>query len=100
MKDVIEAMEALTPKLAELEASITRTNFAGKNATELLGPNPQSGFSKLVEFKAAIDRMRGLTLVYLEAAANAGKFPAQRIPQPLRDFLQQQAAQSQAKKNV
>lgn len=92
MKDVIEAMESLTPKLAELESQMARGDLAGKDLTDLLGPNPQLGFSKLIEFKATIDRMRGLTWVYLEAAANAGKFPNQRIPKPLREFLQQQAA--------
>jgi hypothetical protein len=40
--------------------------------------------------------MRGLTWVYMEAAANAGKLSAQRISQPLKQFLQQQAAETQA----
>ena len=94
MKEILETMESLTPKLAELELQMTHGDFAGKNATELLGSNPQLAFSKLIEFKAAIDRMRGLTWLYMEAAANAGKFPAQRIPPALREFLQREAAKS------
>jgi hypothetical protein len=35
--------------------------------------------------------MRGLAWVYMEAAASTGRFPAQRIPQALKEFLQQQA---------
>ena len=96
MKEILQAVEAITPKLEELETYLARGDFAGKTVNELLGANPQSGFSKLVEFKATLDRMRGLIWVYMEAAASAGKFPAQRIPQALKDFLQQQAAQSQA----
>jgi len=96
MKKILQAMEAITPQLEELETQLAHGDFTGKNVNDLLGPNPQSGFSRLVEFKAALDRMRGLTWVYMEAAASAGKFPAQRIPQALREFLQQQASQTQA----
>lgn len=94
MKEILEAMESLTAKLAELESQMTRGDFSGKNASDLLGTNPQLAFSKLIEFKAAIDRMRGLTWVYMEAAANAGKFPVQRIPQALREFLQHEASKT------
>ena len=96
MKEILDAMQDITPKLQELESHLTHGDFSGKNVTELLGSNPQLGFSRLVEFKAALDRMRGLTWVYMEAAANAGKVPAQRIPQALREFLQQQATQAQS----
>lgn len=96
MKEILEVIESLTPKLAELESKMANGALAGKNVNDLLGPNPQSGFSKLIEFKAAIDRMRGLTWVYMEAAASAGKFPAQRIPQALREFLQQEATKTSA----
>jgi hypothetical protein len=96
MKEILQAVEAITPQLQELEMRLAHGDFAGKNVDELLGPNPQSGFSRLVEFKAALDRMRGLTWAYLEAAASAGKFPAQRIPQGLKEFLQQQASQTHA----
>ena len=54
------------------------------------------GLSPLVEFKAALDRMRGSRGVYMEAAGSAGKLPAQRIPQAFKEFLQQQAAWTQA----
>jgi len=91
MKEIIESMETLTTQLKELEKRMHKGDYAGKNVTEMLGTNPQSGFSKLVEFKAAVDRMRGLAWVYMEAAASTGKFPAQRIPQALKEFLQQQA---------
>jgi len=94
MKEILDAMESLTPKLADLESQMTHGDFTGKNADDLLGPNPQLAVSKLIEFKAAIDRMRGLTWVYMEAAANAGEFPAQRIPQALREFLQHEATKS------
>jgi hypothetical protein len=95
MKEILKAMEAITPQLQDLETQLTHGDFSGKNVTELLGSNPQLGFSRIVEFKAALDRMRGLTWVYMEAAANAGKFPAQRIPQALKEFLQQQAVRAQ-----
>ena len=41
-----------------------------------------------------LDRMRGLTWGYLEAAASAGKFPAQRIAQALKDFLHDQSVKT------
>src|SRR5947209_10331592 len=91
MKEILESMEALTAQLKKLETQMSGRDYAEKKVTEMLGPNPQSGFSKLVEFKAAVDRMRGLAWVYMEAAASTGKFPAQRIPQALKEFLQQQA---------
>lgn len=96
MTEILKAMEAITPQLDELEKQLARGEFSGKDLNEVLGQNPQLAFSRLVEFKAALDRMRGLTWVYMEAAANAGKFPAQRIPQALKEFLQQQASQTQA----
>ena len=96
MKEILKAMEEITPQLGELEKHLAKGDFAGKTVSDLLGPDPQLAFSRLVEFKVALDRMRGLTWVYMEAAANAGKFPAQRIPQALREFLQQQATKTQA----
>lgn len=95
MNEILKAMEVITPQLQELETRLAHGDFSGKNVTELLGANPQLGFSRIVEFKATLDRMRGLTWVYMEAAANAGKFPAQRIPQALKEFLQQQATKAQ-----
>jgi hypothetical protein len=91
MKEILESMESLTAQLKELEGRMAKGSYKGKNVTEMLGANPQLGFSKLVEFKAAVDRMRGLAWVYMEAAASTGRFPAQRIPQALKEFLQQQA---------
>ena len=96
VKEILKTMESITPKLQELEALMTGGDFSGKSATELLGSNPQLAISKLVEFKAALDRMRGLTWVYMEAASGAGRLPAERMPQPLREFLQQEAAKTQA----
>lgn len=96
MKEILEAMQALSPQLATLEKYMTGGDLSGMNVNELLGPNPQLGFSRLVEFKAALDRMRGLTWVYMEASAAAGKFPVQSIPQALKEFLQQQATKTQA----
>lgn len=96
MKEILKAMEAIAPQLEALETQLVHGQLDGKDADELLGQNPQLAFSRLVEFKAALDRMRGLTWVYMEAAASAGKFPAQRIPQQLKQFLQQQAAKTHA----
>lgn len=96
MKEILKTMEAMIPQLKELEIQLATGNVANKDVDELLGQNPQQAFSRLLEFKAALDRMRGLTWVYMEAAANAGKFPAQRIPAPLKQFLQEQASQTQA----
>src|SRR5438552_3159278 len=94
MKEILESMEALTAQLKKLETQMSGRDYGEKKVTEMLGPNPQLGFSKLVEFKAAVDRMRGLAWVYMEAAASSGKFPVQRIPQALKEFLQQQAAKA------
>ena len=94
MRQILEAMGSILPRLEDLESQMTRAEFRGKSPAEMLGPDPQQAFSRLLEFKAALDRMRGLTWVYLEAAANAGRMPSQRIPPALKDFLQQQAAKS------
>jgi hypothetical protein len=96
MKKILQSMDSLTPQLKELEKQMTSCEFTGKSATELLGPNPQAGFSKLVEFKAALDRMRGLTWVFMETAVSTGKFPAQRMPPALRQFLHQQASKTES----
>ena len=96
MKNILETMESILPGLQDLESKMTRAEFRGKSHSELLGSDPQLAFSQLLEFKAALDRMRGLTWVYMEAAANAGRLPSQRIPTALKDFLQQQASKSQA----
>lgn len=94
MKNILETMGSILPRLEDLESQMTRAEFRGKSPAEVLGPDPQQAFSRLLEFKAALDRMRGLTWVYMEAAANAGRLPAQRIPPALKEFLQQQATKS------
>jgi hypothetical protein len=98
MKEILETMETLTPKLEALEALMARGDFRNESLSDLLGPNPKVGFSRLIEFKAMLDRMRGLTWVYLEAAASAGKFPAQRIPQALKGFLHEQSSKTHSAK--
>ena len=100
MKEILETMETLTPKLEALEALLARGDFRKEGLSDLLGPNPKAGFSRLIEFKAMLDRMRGLTWVYLEAAASVGKFPAQRIPQALKEFLQEQAVKTHSGKKT
>jgi hypothetical protein len=92
MNNILQAMAALTPQLENLESYLSGGDFAKKGVDDLLGENPQAAFSKIVEFKAALDRMRGLTWVYMEAAASAGRFSAERTPQPLKRFLREQAA--------
>lgn len=92
MKEILKAMEAIAPQLQALETQLVHGQVDGKDADELLDQNPQLAFSRLVEFKAMLDRMRGLTWVYMEAAATAGRLPARGIPQALKQFLQQQAA--------
>jgi hypothetical protein len=98
MQELFDVLETVTPELERLEKQILGSPVEGKSATELLGENPQLGFSKLVEFKAVLDRMRAVTWVYMEAAAKSGNFPAQRIPQPLKHFLQEQAAKSRSQR--
>jgi len=100
MKEILESMETLTPRLEALEALMAHGDFRNESLSELLGPNPKLGFSRLIEFKAMLDRMRGLTWVYLEAAATAGKFPAQRIPQALKDFLHEQSVKTHSGKKT
>lgn len=94
MQELLKAMEAVTPELERLEKQILGSPVEGKSATELLGSNPQIGLSKLVEFKAMLDRMRAVTWVYLEAAAKSGRFLSQPVPEPLQQFLQEQATKS------
>lgn len=94
MKNILETMGTILPRLEDLELEMTRAEFRGKSPAEVLGPDPQHVFSRLLEFKAALDRMRGLTWVYMEAAAHAGRLPSQRIPPALKEFLQQQATKS------
>ena len=96
MKQIIEGIESLTPRLRELELEMAKGDLSGTNADDLLGANPQLGFSKLIEFKAALDRMRSVTWVYMEAAAAAGRLPAQRVPHLLREFLRQEATKADA----
>jgi len=96
MNEIIENIESLASQLNKLEGLMSKADFQGKSIDDLLGSNPKVGFSRLVEFKVALDRMRGLTWVYMEAAASATKLPAHRIPQALNDFLQQQATRTQA----
>ena len=91
MKEILENIEALAPKLEALEALMSGGDFRKESLSELLGPNPKATFSRLIEFKATLDRMRSLTWGYLEAAASAGKFPAQRIPHALKEFLHEQS---------
>ena len=100
MKEILESIEALQPKLEALEALMTRGDFRHESLSDLLGPNPKVGFSRLIEFKAMLDRMRGLTWVYLEAAASAGKFPAQRIPEALKGFLHEQSVKTHSGKKT
>ena len=94
MQDMLETMDRLTGELQRLEAQMLGQDFEGRNALELLGANPQAGYSKLVEFKAAVDRLRAFTWVYMEAAAKAGNFPSQKIPIALREFLNEQATRT------
>lgn len=91
MKEILESIETLAPKLEALEALMASGDFRKERLSELLGPNPKATFSRLIEFKATLDRMRGLTWNYLEAAASAGKFPAQRISHALKEFLHEQS---------
>ena len=94
MKNILETMGSILPRLEDLESLMTHAEFRGKSPAEVMGPDPQQAFSRLLEFKAALDRMRGLTWVYMEAAANADRLPSQRIPPSLKEFLQQQATKS------
>ncbi|HWY67329.1 MAG TPA: hypothetical protein VNX88_01630 [Terriglobales bacterium] len=100
MKEILESMETLAPKLAALEALMSRGDFRKESLSDLLGPNPKAAFSRLIEFKATLDRMRGLTWGYLEAAASAGKLPAQRIPQALKEFLHDQSTKTHSGKKT
>ena len=94
MQELLKAMETVRPELERIEKQILGSAVEGKSATELLGTNPQVGFSQLVEFKAVLDRMRAVTWVYMEAAARSGKFQTQAIPEPLQQFLREQAIKS------
>jgi hypothetical protein len=98
MKEILDSIDTIAPKLEALERLMSRKDFRRESLSELLGPNPKAAFSRLIEFKATLDRMRGLTWGYLEAAAGAAKFPAQRIPNALREFVHDQSIKMQSGK--
>lgn len=86
MANVVQAMHALTTQLQQLETEIDPHEFEGRAAS--LGQNPAQAFATITEFKAAIDRMRYLTWMYMEAAARSTNVPVQSVPRALRRHMQ------------
>ena len=77
-------MSSLTEQLRKLEKQIDLHEFEGRKPTTSLGEDPAQGFAVITEYKAAIDRMRYITWIYMEAAANSAEIPVQAVPQALR----------------
>ena len=86
MANVVQAMHALTTQLQQLETEIDPHEFEGRSTS--LGQNPAQAFATITEFKAAIDRMRYLTWMYMEAAARSTNVPVQSVPRALRRHMQ------------
>ena len=88
MANPIEAMRALTTQLQQLETEIDPHQFEEGGPVASLGQDPAQAFATITEFKAAIDRMRYLTWMYMEAAARSTNVPVQSVPRALRRQMQ------------
>lgn len=80
-------MQSLTEELRRLEKRLDLREFEGSTAVTSLGEDPSQGFSAITEFKAAIDRMRYVTWMYMEAAARSIHVPVQAVPPALRQKI-------------
>lgn len=88
MANPIQAMRALTTQLQQLETEIDPHQFEEAGPVASLGQDPAQAFATITEFKAAIDRMRYLTWMYMEAAARSTNVPVQAVPRALRRHMQ------------
>jgi len=88
MANPIQAMRALTTQLQQLETEIDPHQFEESGPVASLGQDPAQAFATITEFKAAIDRMRYLTWMYMEAAARSTNIPVQAVPRALRRQMQ------------
>jgi len=88
MANLVQAMHALTTQLQQLETEIDLHEFEDTGRSAFLGQNPAQAFATITEFKAAIDRMRYLTWMYMEAAARSTNIPVQAVPRALRRQMQ------------
>lgn len=88
MNDPIQAMRALTRQLQQLETELDPHQFEDEGPSASLEQDPAQAFATITEFKAAIDRMRYLTWMYMEAAARSTNVPIQSVPRALRRHMQ------------
>jgi len=88
MANPIQVMRALTTQLQQLETEIDPHQFEEEGPVTSLGKDPAEAFATITEFKAAIDRMRYLTWMYMEAAARSTNIPVQAVPRALRRQMQ------------
>ena len=88
MANPIQAMRELTRQLQQLETEMDPHQFEDAGPGDSLGQNPAHAFATITEFKAAIDRMRYLTWMYMEAAARSTNVPVQAVPRALRRHMQ------------
>lgn len=88
MPNLIKMMDSLIEQLRQLEREIDLNEFEHPGRADSLGDKPAQAFATITEFKAAIDRMRYLTWMYMEAAARSTNIPVQAVPQALRRHMQ------------
>jgi hypothetical protein len=88
MPNLIKTMDSLTEQLRQLEKDIDLEEFEHSGRATSLGEKPAQAFASITEFKAAIDRMRYLTWMYMEAAARSTNIPVKAVPQALRRHMQ------------
>jgi hypothetical protein len=87
MPNPIKTMDSLIEQLRQLEKEIDLDEFEHPGHADSLGEKPAQAFATITEFKAAIDRMRYLTWMYMEAAARSTNIPVQAVPQALRRHM-------------
>ena len=88
MPNLISIMDSLTEQLRQIEKEIDLEALEHSGVANSLGERPAQAFATITEFKAAIDRMRYLTWMYMEAAARSRNVPVQAVPQALRRHMQ------------
>jgi hypothetical protein len=85
--DILAAMQSLTEELRRLEQKIDLRELETRDPSRMLGGDPAKGFALITEFKAAIDRMRYISWICMEAAARFANVPVQSVPPALRQKI-------------
>jgi hypothetical protein len=88
MPDLIKTMDSLIEQLRQLEKEIDLEALEHSGVASSLGEQPAQAFATITEFKAAIDRMRYIIWMYMEAAARSRNIPVRAVPPALRRHMQ------------